>query len=85
MIWYWPHRGTEFGRQPIRDGVIADVGMIVTGFNTQVAAARRATEAALEYANDKARDCGPLQLTVTGHSLGGLLAQDGGHRYGLPT
>lgn len=79
------HRGTEFGRQPVRDGVIADLGMVVTGFNAQVAAARRATEAALAYAQDKARDCGPLELTVTGHSLGGFLAQYTGHRYGLHT
>ena len=79
------HRGTEFGRQPVRDGVIADLGMVVTGFNSQVGAARRATEAALDYAKDKAKDCGPLQLTITGHSLGGVLAQDGGHRYGLHT
>lgn len=77
------HRGTEFDRQPVRDGVIADLGMVVTGFNAQVAAARRATEAALAYAQDKARDCGPLELTVTGHSLGGLLAQYTGHQYGL--
>lgn len=79
------HRGTEFGRQPVHDGVIADLGMVVTGFNSQVGAARRATEIALDYAKDKAKDCGPLQLTITGHSLGGVLAQDGGHRYGLHT
>lgn len=77
------HRGTEFDRQPVRDGLIADLGMVVTGFNSQVAAAREATEAALDYARDKGKDCGPLTLTVTGHSLGGLLAQYTGHRYGL--
>lgn len=77
------HRGTEFGRQPVRDGVIADLGMVLTGLSSQVAAAKQATESALEYARDKAKDCGPLTLTVTGHSLGGLLAQYTAHRYGL--
>lgn len=67
------HRGTEFDRQPVRDGLIADLGMVVTGFNSQVAAAREATEAALDYARDKGKDCGPLTLTVTGHSLGACL------------
>lgn len=77
------HRGTEFGRQPVRDGVLTDLGMVLTGFSAQVPAALRATEAALAYAQDKARDCGPLDLALTGHSLGGLLAQYTGHRYGL--
>lgn len=54
------HRGTEFGRQPVRDGVLTDLGMVLTGFSAQVPAALRATEAALAYAQDKARDCGPL-------------------------
>ena len=30
------HRGTEFGRQPIRDGLIADGGMVLAGYNSQV-------------------------------------------------
>ena len=63
--------------------MIADLGMVMTGLSSQMAAAKQATEAALEYARDKAKDCGPLTLTVTGHSLGGLLAQYTGHRYGL--
>ena len=77
------HRGTEFGRQPLRDGVLTDLGMVMAGFNAQLPAAMKATEYAINYARDMAQDCGPLSLTVTGHSLGGTIGAYTAHHYGL--
>jgi hypothetical protein len=77
------HRGTEFDRELVKDGLIADGGMVLLGVNSQVSAAEQATEYALKYAEDNKEACGPLALTVTGHSLGGTLAQITAYRYGL--
>ncbi len=77
------HRGTEFDRELVKDGLLTDGGMVLTGVNRQVADAMRATEYALDYARDNPESCGPAALTVTGHSLGGTLAQITAYRYGL--
>ena len=78
------HRGTEFGRQPIRDGLIADGGMVLAGYNSQVKDADDFTRQVLEMAKDREPQYGhPLDVTVTGHSLGGTLAEVTAYRHGL--
>ncbi|WP_305806600.1 XVIPCD domain-containing protein [Stenotrophomonas sp. YIM B06876] len=52
-----------------------------SGGNSQVNAAMKATEFALEYAKENAEACGPLSLSVVGHSLGGTLAQITAYRF----
>ena len=78
------HRGTEFDRELVRDGIIADGGMIVVGVNRQESDALAFTSHAVEIANDMNREqCQVSNLTVTGHSLGGTLAQITAYRLGL--
>jgi pimeloyl-ACP methyl ester carboxylesterase len=77
------HRGTEFDKQLVKDGLIADGGMVMFGANSQAKAAMNATEFALEYAKNNAEACGAMPLSVVGHSLGGTLAQITAYRYGL--
>jgi len=72
------HRGTEFDRQLLKDGVV-DVGMVTGKLNAQLHDALELTQLAKEMAG---RDHKPL--TVTGHSLGGALAQITAHHYNLP-
>lgn len=79
------HRGTEFNRQAMRDGLVTDGGMVLLGFNAQEADAMALTRLALETARDANVDaCRMPSLTVTGHSLGGTLGQITAHRLGLP-
>ncbi|WP_266169271.1 DUF6792 domain-containing protein [Dyella subtropica] len=69
------HRGTEKNWGVIQDGA-TDLGMVVTGLNTQLPDARAFTKRVLEYADKEARDKHwTIQVTTTGHSLGGTLAQ----------
>lgn len=79
------HRGTEFDRQPLRDGLYADGGMVATRHNAQVADAIEFTQHALEYAKQQHIKTGQPapQVTVAGHSLGGDLAQVTAHHFGL--
>ncbi len=78
------HRGTEFDRQPLRDGGLADGGMVFGRVNAQARDAISLTERALEIANKIGEDKGYApQVTVTGHSLGGALAQVSAHHFGL--
>ncbi|WP_295949677.1 hypothetical protein [uncultured Xanthomonas sp.] len=78
------HRGTEFDRQPLLDGLGADGGMVATRHNAQVADAIQFTKHALELAESQAqRDGHKPAVTVTGHSLGGDLAQVTAHHFGL--
>jgi hypothetical protein len=79
------HRGTEFDREARQDGLIADGGMVATGLNAQVNDAMELTRHALEYANRSARDYGIRvpEVTTTGHSLGGGLAQITAHKFNL--
>ena len=73
------HRGTEFDRQPLIDGGI-DAAMVTARINAQIDDALALTKQAIElaYAN------GYGQVSVTGHSLGGALAQITAHHYNLP-
>ncbi|QQQ00955.1 XVIPCD domain-containing protein [Lysobacter enzymogenes] len=70
------HRGSEFDTQPFKDGVFADGGMVARRVNAQAADALEFTRSAIEMAQTSrdARGMEP-QVTVTGHSLGGCLAQ----------
>ncbi|MCW0435632.1 hypothetical protein [Xanthomonas sacchari] len=77
------HRGTEFDRQPLRDGLAVDGGMVMTRRNAQVADAVAFTSHALEYADKLAKDGAAPVVTVTGHSLGGALAEVTAHHFGL--
>lgn len=79
------HRGTEFDRQPLRDGLLADGGMVLGRVNTQAHDAIDLTRKALQIAEDQARRDGalPPEVTVTGHSLGGTLAQITAHHFDL--
>ena len=75
------HRGTE---QIARDGLLADGGMVVARYNVQAADALALTQRALAYAAKEGRDLGQApEVTVTGHSLGGALAQISAHHYNL--
>ena len=79
------HRGTEFGREAFRDGVIADAGMVFTRTNSQAGDAVELTRRAVEYAERQGREPGRTapEVTVTGHSLGGTLAQVSAHHFDL--
>lgn len=75
------HRGTE---QLGRDGVLTDGGMVVARHNLQAKDALELTRHALEYAKKEGHDLGHTpQVTVTGHSLGGTLAQISAHHFNL--
>src|SRR5690606_22670078 len=70
------HRGTEFGREPFKDG-LADAGMVLARHNVQVGDAIELTRWAKAHAEsaDTRREYGHSpEVTVTGHSLGGTLA-----------
>ncbi|HDS1037431.1 TPA: DUF2974 domain-containing protein [Stenotrophomonas maltophilia] len=75
------HRGTE---QLVRDGLLTDAGMVLTRHNLQANDALELTRRALEYAKKEGRDLGHApEVTVTGHSLGGTLAQISAHHFNL--
>ena len=75
------HRGTE---QIFKDGMLADAGMVLTRNNLQVPDAIALTERAMGYARKMGNDEGrTLEVSVTGHSLGGTLAQVTAHRFDL--
>ncbi|HWX65262.1 MAG TPA: XVIPCD domain-containing protein [Rhodanobacter sp.] len=75
------HRGTE---QIVRDGVLTDGGMVLTGMNLQTPDAMAFTRRVLDEAKaDAEANHRPLNVTVTGHSLGGTLAEITASRFGL--
>jgi hypothetical protein len=78
------HRGTEFGREAKQDG-LADGSMVMARANAQAAEAIALTERALELSAHYGRLKGIVapEVTVTGHSLGGTLAQITAHRFSL--
>jgi hypothetical protein len=77
------YRGTEFDREPVHDGVV-DAGMALAGVNAQVRDADAFTRRVLDKAKtDAEKSNQPLNVTVTGHSLGGTLAELEAHKYGL--
>lgn len=77
-------RGTEFDRQPVRDGGV-DAGMVLTGLNLQTPDALAFTRRVMNEVNKAAEDEGrkPPEITVTGHSLGGTLAEISAYEFGL--
>ncbi|MFV0680139.1 XVIPCD domain-containing protein [Ottowia sp.] len=78
------HRGTEFDREPFKDGARADAGMVLTRANSQANDAIALTGKALEIADqDRRKDFPSGPVTVTGHSLGGTLAQVSAHHFDL--
>ncbi|WDM80953.1 hypothetical protein K6979_06655 [Xanthomonas cucurbitae] len=77
------HRGTETERELKQDGVYTDGGMVATRHNRQAAEAIELTEHALVYAQRLGKDGEVPDVTVTGHSLGGNLAQVTAHHFGL--
>lgn len=77
------HRGTEFDREAWQDG-LADAGMVISRTNAQVQDAVNLTRRAIEYSEARRDDAGRFpEVTVTGHSLGGTLAQITAHRFNL--
>ena len=78
------HRGTEFDRELTKDGLLADAGMVLLGVNHQADDALAFTRDAVERAKDMNLDqCRVPDITVTGHSLGGTLAQITAYRLGM--
>lgn len=78
------HRGTEFDREFIKDGALADGGMVVKRVNSQIGDASELTQRAIEYAKQNSSGYEPVpQVTVVGHSLGGCLAQVTAARFNL--
>jgi hypothetical protein len=85
------HRGTEFDKlrsdpvEVVRDLLQADGGMVLNRTNLQAADAIALTERAKGYAADYGMKPGNStpEVTVTGHSLGGILAQISAYHCGL--
>jgi hypothetical protein len=77
------YRGTEFDREPFHDG-IADAAMVLAGINNQVRDAEAFTTEVVNTvrADDRNRNI-HTDITVTGHSLGGTLAQINAAKFGL--
>lgn len=77
------YRGTEFDLEPLRDGGV-DAGLVLRGVNAQQADAATFTQRVLDRAEMKSEALGlPVEVTVTGHSLGGTLAQINAAKFGL--
>ncbi|MEQ7330310.1 DUF6792 domain-containing protein [Xanthomonas campestris pv. campestris] len=77
------HRGTETERQLKEDGFYTDGGMVASRYNNQAAEAIALTKYALNYAHELDKGGKAPEVTVTGHSLGGNLAQVTAHHFGL--
>jgi hypothetical protein len=77
------YRGSEFNREPLQDGAV-DVGMVLAGVNTQTPDALAFTQKVIAETRRNAEDKNqPVDVTVTGHSLGGTLAEISAAKYGL--
>ncbi|MGJ7902108.1 lipase family protein [Lysobacter sp. 1R34A] len=77
------HRGTEFDREMLKDG-LTDARMATNRTNAQAKDAIALTRDAVNEAKQMGRDNPPApEVTVTGHSLGGTLAQITAHHYDL--
>lgn len=78
------HCGTDTKRMKYQD-IATDAGMVLAGVNAQTPSAMSFTKEAIEKA--KAYDANnhlPYSASVTGHSLGGALAEITAYKYGLP-
>ncbi|MEA5126457.1 XVIPCD domain-containing protein [Xanthomonas floridensis] len=74
------HRGT----QGALNDILTDATMVTSRTNPQAADALALTKHALDYAKEIGKEEGRTpQVTVTGHSLGGTLAQISAHHYDL--
>ena len=76
------HRGTEFGREPFKDG-LTDAGMALARTNAQAKDAIALTRDAIKLSEERGRQGSPPEVTVTGHSLGGALTQITAHHFDL--
>lgn len=77
------YRGTEFGREPVRDGGV-DAAMVFAGVNPQLGASEAFTHEVLQMVQDADRGRSTqTRVSVTGHSLGGTLAQLNAAKFGL--
>ena len=75
------HRGTE---QIVRDGVVVDGAMVLSRTNLQANDAIALTQRAVNRSEEEGRVEGRApEVTVTGHSLGGTLAQITAHHHNL--
>lgn len=78
------HRGTEFERERWHDLIKTDGAMVFTRANLQADEAIALTARARELSREIERRTGHApEVTVTGHSLGGTLAQVSAHYYDL--
>jgi len=83
------HRGTEFDkglRAAIQDGILTDGGMVTQRASRQADDAIELTKYALDFAQRYAArnpNSTPPEVTVTGHSLGGTLAEITAHHFNL--
>ncbi len=81
------HRGTEFDKglkAALQDGGLADGGMVLARTNAQSNDAIELTKRAIEHAKLNVGGYNPPpEVTVTGHSLGGCLAQIVAHKLDL--
>lgn len=74
------HRGTE----GLAQDVGADAAMVALRVNSQAPEAIRLTARAIEFARQESNDgVKPAEVIVTGHSLGGTLAQVTAHHFDL--
>lgn len=75
------HRGTE---ELIKDGIVTDASMVLARSNPQTLQALALSGRAVADAERLGIETGRApEVTVTGHSLGGSLAQITAHHYGL--
>jgi hypothetical protein len=77
------YRGTEFDREAKQDGM-ADAAMTFKGTNGQAAESMAFTKRVIDAAKQNAElTHQPLNVTVTGHSLGGTLAEINAYKFHL--
>jgi hypothetical protein len=77
------YRGTEFDREPVHDGGV-DAGMVLLGVNAQAPDSIAFTKEVMAKAQKDAElNDRVANVTVTGHSLGGTLAEINAAKFGL--
>lgn len=77
------YRGTEFDREPFKDGSV-DAAMVLAGLNPQDVSAESFTRHVIDTVRNDDRNSGSMtHISVTGHSLGGTLAEINAGRFGL--
>ena len=81
------HRGTEFDqglKASLQDGALADGGMVLARTNAQAKDAIQLTQRAIQLSEKNEKGYSPTpQVTVTGHSLGGCLAEITAYTFNL--